>query len=145
MDPAPEKLEKPASPFERKIAAAGFSAMTAGAGLVWYIDPARASFMPACPLFITTGFACSGCGLTRGFHALFHGDIVTSLEYNALIPVFIVVFGFFYVSMFLVAVRGYAFPRWTLSLPAVWGFLGLLLVFGIVRNIPAYPFTLLFP
>jgi hypothetical protein len=101
--------------------------------------------MPACLLFVTTGFACSGCGLTRGFHALLHGDISAALGYNALLPLFILVFGFFYVSLFLVAVRGYAFPRWTLSLPAVYGFLGLLLLFGIIRNIPAYPFTLLFP
>lgn len=145
MDPAPEKFEKPASSLERKMAGAGFAVMTAGAGMVWYIDPARASFMPACPLFLATGFACSGCGLTRGFHALMHGDIATALSFNALIPMFVLVFGFFYISMALVALRGSAFPKWTLSLPAVWGFLGLLLVFGIVRNIPVHPFTLLFP
>lgn len=127
------------------MAATGFSVMTAGAGLVWYIDPARASFMPQCPLFVTTGFACPGCGLTRGFHALFHGDISAAFGYNALIPLFILIFAFFYLSLFLVAVRGHAFPKWTLSLPSVWGFLGLLLVFGILRNIPAHPFTLLFP
>ncbi len=134
-----------ANTFERKMAAAGFGVMTLGAGLVWYVDPSRAKFLPACPLYVTTGYACPGCGLTRGFHALFHGDFVRALDFNALIPLFILIFGFFYLSMFLVAVRGRAFPTWSLSLPAIWGLLVLLLVFGIVRNLPYHPFSVLFP
>ncbi len=127
------------------MAAAGVGVMTLGAGLVWYLDPAKAKFLPACPLYATTGYACPGCGLTRGFHALFHGDFVRALDFNALIPLFVLIFGFFYLSMFLVAVRGRAFPTWSLSLPAIWGLLVLLLVFGIVRNLPYYPFSVLFP
>lgn len=134
-----------ANKFERKMAAAGVGVMTLGAGLVWYLDPAKAKFLPACPLYATTGYACPGCGLTRGFHALFHGDFVRALDFNALIPLFVLIFGFFYLSMFLVAVRGRAFPTWSLSLPAIWGLLVLLLVFGIVRNLPYYPFSVLFP
>lgn len=134
-----------AGSVERGLAAAGVTAMTAAAGAVWYFDPTRAGFFPVCPMYSLTGFACPGCGLTRGFHALFHGDILTALDYNALIPVFIFIFGFFYLSMFLVAVRGRAFPRWAIGLQAIWGMLVLLLVFGFVRNLPFYPFNLLFP
>jgi hypothetical protein len=83
--------------------------------------------------------------MTRGFHALFHGDILTALDFNALIPLFVLIFGFFFVSMLLVVVRGYAFPRWSLSLPAIWGLLGLMLLFGVLRNLPFYPFSILFP
>ncbi|MBX3290396.1 MAG: DUF2752 domain-containing protein [Acidobacteria bacterium] len=130
---------------ERLMAAAGVAVMTFGAWLVWFVDPVRASFLPVCPLYKMTGYACPGCGLTRGFHALFHGDIVGAMDFNLLIPLFVVIFGYLYISMFLVMVRGRAFPKWTLSLGAVWGLLGVLLVFGILRNIPAYPFSWMFP
>lgn len=134
-----------ASTLERRFAAAGVAVMTAGAGFIWYFEPTKAGFFPVCPMFAFTGFACPGCGLTRGFHALFHGDIAAAMGFNALIPLFVGIFGFLFATMLYVALRGKPFPRWSISLPALWGFLFLLIGFGIVRNIPAYPFTLLFP
>lgn len=36
------------------------------------------------------GIPCPGCGLTRGFRALFKGDIVSAFSYNILtIPIFL--------------------------------------------------------
>lgn len=36
------------------------------------------------------GISCPGCGLTRGFRALFRGDIVSAFSYNILtIPIFL--------------------------------------------------------
>jgi Protein of unknown function (DUF2752). len=134
-----------ASTLERGLAATGVLAMTAGAAFVWYFEPTKYGFFPQCPLFTVTGFACPGCGLTRGFHALFHGDIVTALGFNALIPLFVLLFGSLFLSLVYVVVRGKPFPRWSVSLPVIWGMFVLLIGFGIVRNIPAYPFTLLFP
>lgn len=134
-----------ASKAERIAAASGVAAMSLGAFLTWYFDPTRASFLPSCPLRRTTGIACPGCGLTRGFHSLFHGDFAAALDFNALIPIFIVIFGYFYLSMLLVAVRGRSFPRWTLSLPVLWGFIALLIIFGVLRNLPFYPFNVLYP
>ena len=119
--------------------------MIVGAAAVWYFDPTSAGVLPACPLYQTTGFACPGCGMTRGFHALFHGDVLTALDFNALIPVVAVFLGYIFVSMILVATRGRGllFGKWNLVL--LWGTLGVLIVFGILRNLPYYPFTILFP
>jgi hypothetical protein len=130
---------------QRMLAAGGVLAMTAGAAAVWYFDPTRDGFLPACPLYVTTGYACPGCGLTRGFHALFHGDVVTALDFNALIPIFVVIFGFFYLSLVRFAIRGKGFPNWSISIYAVYGFLVFLLAFGVLRNLPYYPFNVLFP
>src|SRR5688500_20320222 len=93
------------SKVERMLAAAGASGMAAGATTVWYFDPTKAGFFPVCPLYSLTGFACPGCGLTRGFHALLHGDILTALDYNALLPLFALLIGFAFVSLTFFAVR----------------------------------------
>lgn len=132
-------------PNERIYAGFGAAAMVAGVGAVWYFEPATAGFFPACPLYSMTGFACPGCGMTRGFHALFHGDILTALDFNALIPLVAIFFGYWFLSLVLTAVRGRGFGFGKMSAGLVGTTFVLLLVFGVIRNIPAYPFTVLFP
>lgn len=131
--------------LERLLAGAGLAAGTAGAGLVWYFDPTKSSFFPVCPLYALTGFACPGCGLTRGFHALFHGDLLTALDYNALIPLFVLVLGFVVITLVSVVVRGRGVMKLSASPKFLIGILVLLLTFGVLRNLPFYPFTFLFP
>src|SRR5918993_280777 len=80
--------------LERLFAAAGAAAIMSGSAAVWYFDPKAAGFFPVCPLYSLTGLACPGCGLTRGFHALFHGDVLTALDYNALLPFFAILIAF---------------------------------------------------
>lgn len=131
--------------IERVVAASGVVALTGGAAAVWYFDPTKAGFFPVCPLYSLTGFACPGCGLTRGFHALFHGDVLTALDYNALLPFFAALIGFGFVSLVYFAARGRRMAVNLLHPNALWVFFVLLLVFGVARNLPWYPFTVLFP
>ncbi|MBA4182470.1 MAG: DUF2752 domain-containing protein [Acidobacteria bacterium] len=134
-----------ASTVERILAVAGIAAIGAGAFIVAYFNPTTAGFFPVCPLYYLTGIHCPGCGLTRGFHALFHGDVLTALHFNALLPAYTLVFGFMFVSMILVAVRGRGLS-WRIVPPsAMYGFLILAAVFFVLRNLPFYPFTLLAP
>src|SRR5215218_1422054 len=98
------------SKLERLLAAAGAGGVVSGAAAVWYFDPKTAGIFPVCPLYSLTGFACPGCGLTRGFHALFHGDILTALDYNAMLPFFAVLIGFGLLSLVHFAARGRRFP-----------------------------------
>lgn len=134
-----------ASASTRIFAGAGSASMLAGAVAVAYFDPTTAGFFPVCPLYSMTGFACPGCGLTRGFHALFHGDMLGALDYNALLPGFALLMGFLFVSMTLTAIRGRGLSINLLKPNYLWVFLILLLVFGVLRNIPVYPFSVLFP
>ncbi|HYJ91638.1 MAG TPA: DUF2752 domain-containing protein [Pyrinomonadaceae bacterium] len=136
----------PAPPIvERLSAAAGVIAMTGGATIVWAFDPSQTHILPVCPLYALTGFACPGCGLTRGFHALFHGNVLTALDFNALIPIWTIVFGYLFLSLVLTAIRGRGLP-WRFITPSMlFGFLILLVTFGVLRNLPYYPFTILFP
>jgi len=130
---------------ERLTAGAGIAAMTVGSAYVAYFDPSTSHFFPVCPLFEITGFACPGCGLTRGFHALFHGDVLTALHFNALIPVWAVIFGYVFLSMGLLAIRGRGLKMWPTAPKFLWSFMIVLLTFGVLRNLPLYPFSLLFP
>jgi hypothetical protein len=130
---------------ERLTAAAGIGAMTIGSAYVAYLDPTASHFFPVCPLFEVTGFACPGCGLTRGFHALFHGDVSAAMHFNALIPVWVVIFGYVFLSLCLLAIRGRGLKMWPTAPSFLWSFMIVLLVFGVLRNMPIYPLSLLFP
>lgn len=133
------------SNIERILAAAGVAATAIGTFVVTYFNPVTAGFFPQCPLYQAFGINCPGCGLTRGFHALFHGDVLAALHYNAMLPIYGFIFGYLLISMVLVAARGRGLS-WNRFPPALmYGCLVLILVFAVVRNLPVYPFTLLAP
>jgi hypothetical protein len=123
------------------LAVAGVLAVAA---LFWF-DPGQYAFYPRCLFHATTGLHCPGCGALRGFHELLRGRWLMALHRNAL------VFG----VAPLVGV-GWVWRRWRKGEPmhldhlrfdaasAGW-WLGALLAFGVLRNIPLYPFTLLAP
>jgi hypothetical protein len=140
-----EKNPVTASTTERSLAAAGVAGVVCGSFIVGYFNPVTAGFFPVCPLYSIFGINCPGCGLTRGFHALFNGDILAALHYNALIPIYVFIFSYLLLSMILIAARGRGLP-WKIFPPsAFFGFLILALIFAVLRNIPVYPFTLLAP
>ena len=143
---AEEHIEEFAAdpPVRRLLAAAGVASFAAGSTVVAYYDPSS-THMPVCPLLTVTGFACPGCGLTRGFHALFHGDVITALDFNMFVPVWGVIFAWVAISLSLYAIRGRGLPMWPTNPRFMWAFMCVLLVFGVLRNVPVYPFTILYP
>jgi hypothetical protein len=129
-----------------RLAAGGFA--LAGLGVLFVVrqfNPATAGFFPLCPFFQITGLHCPGCGLTRGFHALLQGDVVGALDYNALLPLYAGFFGYVFVSLLLTVFRGRGLKFTAWKPLYVWGFLGLSLVFAVVRNLPFYPVSVLAP
>jgi hypothetical protein len=142
---AEENLSSNQIAWQRISAAIGVTAVAAISMAVWYFNPSNVNFFPVCPLYAMTGLACPGCGLTRGFHALFHGDVLTALDYNALLPVFAFVLGYLFVAMLLIAVRGRGLSFEIFRPRLLYGFLILSLVFAVVRNLPIYPFSVLYP
>ena len=130
---------------ERVLAASAALAISAGSAFVWYFNPTEVSIFPVCPLYKLTGFACPGCGLTRGFHALFHGDILTALDFNAMIPFFALIFGYLFLSLVFVATRGRGLSMNFVRAGWLYGFLAVVVTFTVLRNLPYYPFSVLFP
>ena len=129
----------------RVLAAAGLVGGGSAALVVAWFNPVAAGFFPQCPLYQMTGLACPGCGLTRGFHALFHGDVLGALDYNALLPVYVLLFAYLAASLVSVAARGRSLSFKLFQPKALYCFLIVSLVFGIVRNLPFYPFSILYP
>jgi hypothetical protein len=134
-----------ASATGRITAIAAFAGIAGASAVVAGYDPAQATFFPGCPLYQLTGLACPGCGLTRGFHALFHGDVLTALDYNALLPVWALIIAYVWLSLVVYAIRGKGLPMWPTHPRVLWVFFIALFAFGVIRNIPVYPFTILFP
>ncbi len=115
------------------------------AAAVGYFNPVTAGFFPACPLYTATGIFCPGCGLTRGAHALLHGDVLAAFHFNALWPFYAFLFGYVLLSTSLVVVRGRGLGYGVFKPWLLYGFLVLSLVYMVLRNIPGYPFSLLTP
>lgn len=137
------KNENPASTAERVTAGLIILSGFAGAWMLWFFNPTTAGFFPACPLHTMTGLNCPGCGMTRGFHQLFHGDISGALHFNALLPFFILFFGYLFVSLFLTFIRGRGLSFGIFKPKVIYAFMLLAMVFFLVRNLPFYPFNYL--
>jgi len=110
-----------------------------------FFDPATSGIFPPCPLQYLTGWYCPGCGSLRALHQLLHGNLLAAWELNPLTIVLLPFLAYGVASYVVFKVRGQYLPR--LFLPALWirALCGLIILFGIARNIPVYPFELLAP
>jgi len=116
--------------------------------LIYYFysrDPSdKENLYVSCTFKTLTGLDCPGCGGQRSFHHLLHLEFIRALRYNALFVLLIP----YLLLLFYYEVRRIFFdipkPRnFFTSNKMLWIFLISLLVFGILRNLPFYPFTLL--
>ena len=122
-------------------------ALVGAAALVAAFDPAASgSRFPACQFKAVTGLWCPGCGLTRGFHELFNGHPVAALQHNVFIPLVLaaVVVGWWSWLRTSWGHPGLRAPVW-LARPMAFALPVALIAYGVLRNIPATPFTALAP
>jgi hypothetical protein len=111
-------------------------AVLGGGGLLFaFFDPLQWPIFPKCLLHQWTGLHCPGCGGSRALEALTHGEVLTALRCNGLIVFAVPALGYWLWRGDTSQVR----PGW------IWLWVGLLLMFSVLRNIPAYPFSLLAP
>ena len=119
-------------------AAAAVSALIA----LYLFNPTQFGFYPQCLLYKATGLHCPGCGSLRAMHALLHGHVKAAFGLNPLA-----------VLLAPAGLCGWIIQRrkdknWSTSqIPAawIWLLLATLITYGILRNIPAWPFNLLAP
>jgi hypothetical protein len=111
-------------------------ALAAGLVVLFRFNPGESGFYPFCFFHRATGLLCPGCGALRAMHQLLHGHLAAALRLNAL----------FVLSLPLLVwcaacfVRA-AFRARPVSLPAhpawYWSAFVVVVLFGILRNLPS--------
>jgi hypothetical protein len=116
------------------------SAVAIGAmAVVFFFDPAKNNFYPVCQFHKLTGLNCPGCGATRALFALLHGRFLQALHDNALFVFSLAAFAIWSAPFVWKKLRHQ--PA-SLNLPPkfLWTFLGVAIVFAVLRNLPAFAF-----
>jgi hypothetical protein len=102
--------------------------------LLYLVNPAGSRLYPPCPSRALTGLHCPGCGSLRATHLLLHGDIPGAFRKNPLLVLSIPVLA-------VLTVR----RSWSQKAWVPWAALAVLVIYGVLRNIPHWPFDLLAP
>jgi len=121
--------------------------LLAGTGVVLLrvFDPARSGMFPPCPVHYLTGLYCPGCGSLRAIHALLHGDLRQALAMNALTVILLPFIGYGLALEVFAEVRERPGPGMKLSATSIRVLGMFIVIFGVARNLPLYPFDMLAP
>lgn len=130
----------PATPRRRPWIAPAGSATAAAAGCVVLalVDPAESNRYPVCPFLVVTGLSCPVCGSLRGVHALLRGDVVAAAGFNVLLIAALPAMAYAWLVWASPRFGGPRLPRPRLRPGVHWGMLAVALLFGVLRNIPAF-------
>lgn len=133
------------------LRALGLGSILIGLGLIVYYfftnNPSNneAAFL-RCPSNFLFDINCPGCGAQRSFYHLLHFEFAQAFRFNALFIIFFPLLVYCLgVWMYNLVFKQQKSIRFLSSNRILLGFLLLILVFGILRNLPFYPFTLLAP
>jgi hypothetical protein len=121
----------------------GLLAGAAGLLLLFLFNPARVPIFPVCGFHQLTGLNCPGCGSLRAMHQLLHGNLVEALQYNALLVLSLPLFG--WIGFRLARQHFGGGPTLEFRRLWLWLYLGVWIVFGILRILPVPVFAALSP
>lgn len=140
--PSLSEIKAPA--FRNGLLAAGCTLTCCGLAVLYHWDPAT-SAISLCPLRAFTGYYCPGCGMTRALHQLLHGNAAAALAYNPLVVLTLPIAMYWLISEIMLIGWNKKLPRPQPTPRLLWSVLMVVIAFGILRNIPYYPLTLLAP
>lgn len=109
------------------------------------VDPATSRRFPRCPFHELSGLHCPGCGSTRAIHEGLNGRLSRALSSNVLLVLAFPWFLYEFVSGCRFVATGSGLRPVRLRSAAGWAIVGLIGLFGIVRNLPLAPFQWLAP
>jgi len=116
--------------------------LAVGATYLFIFEPGQTGFFPACPFRMVTGFACPGCGSTRGLHRLLHGDVIAAFEFNPLMVLSLPFLLYALVRYTAAAVSGRPLQKHFLNPKYIWMLFVVIMSFWVFRNTRFYPFPL---
>jgi hypothetical protein len=123
----------------------GMLVAAVGVVLLRLYDPATSGIFPPCPVHYLTGWYCPGCGSLRALHALLHGDLLQAWAMNPLTVMLLPFLTYGLISEVLLRTRGLRLPEPALSAGHIRALFAVIVLFGVVRNLPMQPFAGLAP
>ena len=120
-------------------------AIAAVAALYLYFHNPHQYPLP-CLFHIVTGLYCPGCGAGRASYSILHGRFYTAFRYNPMYVMLIPFLGIYIAARMIDWIlTGGNHVDQKINQKCLYVVLVIVVGFGIVRNIPIYPFTLLVP
>ena len=96
--------------------------------------------------YFLTGLYCPGCGAGRASYSLLHGQILDAFSYNPLMTILLPFIGLYVVVRGMDwVISGENHVDGRISVRLLVAVLILIFVYGVLRNIPTFPFELLAP
>ena len=145
VSPPPPPTQPAATRPSRWLAAGAWAAVFAAVGTVAFVNPAESVFLPRCPFHSLTNLNCPGCGATRALYRLLHGQFLAALRCNAFLVLALPSLLYGLASFTREAFTGRELPMPSLPPRWIYAFIVAVVLFSILRNIPAVPFTYLSP
>jgi hypothetical protein len=128
----------------RRLVAA-LAALALGVVMLAVFDPARSAVFPPCPVRYLTGWYCPGCGSLRAIHQLLRGNLRAAWALNPLTIILLPFLTYGLASSALFEISGQGLPQPRLRAFWIRALCAAIILFGIARNLPLYPFDLLAP
>ena len=110
-------------------------AVLVGAATLFLFNPAQSGFYPICLFHKSTGLLCPGCGSLRALHHLLHGHVAAAMHFNVLLVLSLPVAGWLGGKFAMAKLRNRPFS-FDIAPGALWCGLVVLLLFGVLRNLP---------
>jgi hypothetical protein len=103
-----------------------------------------AAYTPTCLVKLTTGFDCPGCGGTRAFWYLIHGNLPAAARHHAMFVFAVPFLVYMYVAWSANLMFKRKLPMLPITPVTISVFLIAWLAFSVLRNLPWAPFTWLY-
>ena len=99
-----------------------------------------------CIFNLITGLYCPGCGAGRACYSILHGQFVDAFCYNPLMTLILPFIGLYIAARAVdwVITGGNHIDK-RINVKFLTGVLVVVVIYGVLRNIPVFPFTLLAP
>jgi hypothetical protein len=133
-------------PVDSRWIVAGAALMLfTGAATLLAFEPGESGLFPPCPFHAISGLYCPGCGTLRGLHQLLNGNLLKAIGFNPLMALSLPFVGYALHSNTVSGLSRRRLPGVFIPAAWIWMLLGVIVLFWVLRNVPAYPFTVLAP
>lgn len=124
----------------RLYKAIGFCFLLAFLGISYYFFGRYTGLYIPCVFHLVTGLYCPGCGVTRMSIALIEGDVIRAFQNNGAVLILMPFFIFEFFWYFYNYVQGKHKKMSKIHTFVVYVVLSVLILFGILRNLPYFEY-----